>query len=354
MELKRSVLVPYAAEAMFDLIEQAEHYPLFLPWCVGARILERSDDWVAARIEFKYLQVRFGFQTRNPKRRPEWLQVRLVEGPFKRFEGDWQLTPVGAHGCRIHFALNYEVSDGPLDKVAAKAAELVARSMLDAFVKRAQDTLPVLTTPPAVAVAPSAASIDATPSVASPEIPATPASATDTISPDSTPSETTMPQVDPALFEAVRACPLSQELSPEQAAVLASLMQMQSYAVREVVAPEGSVDNRLCVVVDGSLSVVKQLGGPEEALVNSLKPGDFAHELGFLDGSSRYASLVAAEPSRVLTLKRQDLESLVQTDPVILYRVMCAIVRTVHRIQTRLAVQSSELTNYIVKQHGRY
>ena len=55
----------------------------------GATILERSDDWVAARIEFSYLKVRFGFQTRNPKRRPEWLQVRLVEGPFRHFQADW-------------------------------------------------------------------------------------------------------------------------------------------------------------------------------------------------------------------------------------------------------------------------
>ena len=77
MEIKRSVLVPFAREEMFDLIEQAEHYPQFLPWCTTANILERSDEWVAARIDFKYMQVRFGFQTRNPKSRPEWLKVRL-------------------------------------------------------------------------------------------------------------------------------------------------------------------------------------------------------------------------------------------------------------------------------------
>jgi hypothetical protein len=29
-------------------------------------------------------------------------------------------------------------------------------------------------------------------------------------------------------------------------------------------------------------------------------------------------------------------------------------VRTVHAAQTRLAMQAAELTNYIVKQHGRY
>ena len=52
LEIRRSVLVPYTAEGMFDLIEHAEDYPKFLPWCVAATILERSDDWVAARIDF--------------------------------------------------------------------------------------------------------------------------------------------------------------------------------------------------------------------------------------------------------------------------------------------------------------
>ena len=148
MELKRSVLVPYTAEGMFDLIEQAEHYPKFLPWCVAATILERSEDWVAARIEFSYLKVRFGFQTRNPKRRPEWLQVRLVEGPFRHFQADWRLRQLGHLGCKVEFDLAYEVSDGVLDRMAAKAVDVVSRSMMDAFIRRAEATLPLIGAPP--------------------------------------------------------------------------------------------------------------------------------------------------------------------------------------------------------------
>lgn len=135
------MLVPYSAESMFDLIERAELYPQFLPWCTAATILERSDDWVAARIEFTYRQFSFGFQTRNSKCRPEWLQVRLVEGPFRHFHGDWRLVLLGDLGCRISFDLSYEISHGLLDKLALPAVELVARSMMDAFVKRAENTL---------------------------------------------------------------------------------------------------------------------------------------------------------------------------------------------------------------------
>jgi ribosome-associated toxin RatA of RatAB toxin-antitoxin module len=148
LELRRSVLVPYAAEGMFDLIEHAEDYPKFLPWCVAATILERSDDWVAARIEFSYMKVRFGFQTRNPKRRPEWLQVRLVEGPFRHFQADWRLRPLGELGCKVEFDLAYEVSDSVLDRMAAKAVDVVTRSMMDAFIRQAEATLPAIAAPP--------------------------------------------------------------------------------------------------------------------------------------------------------------------------------------------------------------
>jgi ribosome-associated toxin RatA of RatAB toxin-antitoxin module/CRP-like cAMP-binding protein len=384
LDLRRTVLVPYAVESMFDLIEQAEHYPQFLPWCVSAKILERSDEWVAARIDFKYLHVRFGFQTRNPKRRPEWLQVRLVEGPFKRFQADWRLTPLGTQGCRISFDLSYEVSDGLLDRVAVRAVEMVSRSMMDAFVKRAEATLqPAASLPPTTPVAapdtvpvpmpvpmpvPFPASDAAPPLTTPPAAPPSPPKPTPTPTPTddvatraagpapnpSTPREPTMTTVDPVLLEAVRACPLSAELNPQQAATLASLMELHTFAPRQVLAPEGSTDNRLYVVVDGSLSVVKGVGTPDEALLITLNPGDFAHELGFLDGAARYASLLAASQAHVLSLEREKLESLITTDPLVLYRVMCAIVRTVHRIQTRLSMQASELTNYIVKQHGRY
>jgi ribosome-associated toxin RatA of RatAB toxin-antitoxin module/CRP-like cAMP-binding protein len=337
LEIRRSVLVPYSAEGMFDLIEQAEHYPQFLPWCVGATILERSDDWVAARIEFNYMHVRFGFRTRNPKRRPEWLSVRLVEGPFRRFQADWQLTPLGRQGCKVAFDLTYEVSDGVLDRLAARAVDVVSRSMMDAFIQRAEATLGVPSAPAALPL---------------PRVPASPPAAGNSVS--ITTTGNTMNTHAAAPLDLVRASPLAQDMSADEAAVLAPLLTLQAVPAKQVLAREGTVDNRLYVLVEGSLAVVKQAGTSDEAQLHLLAPGDFAHELGFLDGAARYASLVAATDSRVLVLEREKLESLIDSHPRVLYRVMCAIVRVVHRVQTRLAVESSELTNYIVKQHGRY
>ena len=70
MEVRKTVLVGHSAERMFDLIEEAEHYPDFLPWCAAATIVERDASVVAADITVDYHGVRFHFRTRNPKRRP--------------------------------------------------------------------------------------------------------------------------------------------------------------------------------------------------------------------------------------------------------------------------------------------
>jgi CRP/FNR family transcriptional regulator, cyclic AMP receptor protein len=158
----------------------------------------------------------------------------------------------------------------------------------------------------------------------------------------------------PALYDAVKASRLAEGLTAEQVAVLSARLTLQPVQPLQVLAREGDVDHRLYAVVQGSLTIVKHMGTPDETVLATLNAGDFAHELGFLDGAPRHASLLAATAGQVLVLEREQLESLIDTHPRILYGVMCAIVRTVHRVQTRLASQAIELTNYVVKQHGRY
>ena len=345
MELQRSVLLPYAAHDMFDLVERAEHYPQFLPWCVGATIHERSDEWVAARLEFSYLNLRFGFATRNQKRRPRSLHVRLVDGPFKHFHGDWLFTPLGTQGCKVSFSVNFEVAQGYLDALAAPAVQAVARAMLEAFVQRAAATLPALLPEvlPALVPAPLPGFVPAQGLVLE-------AAHTG----DVQPTEATVTTADTPLLDTVRASPLARHLTADEASVLAGALSMSGFAAHAVLAPEGASDHHLYVVVSGALGVVKHHGQPDETLLTQLGPGEMAHELGFLDGAERYASLVAQRDTQVLVLTRAALEGLIDRHPRLLYGVMRAIVKTVHATQTRLALQASELTNYIVKQHGRY
>ena len=85
-----------------------------------------------------------------------------------------------------------------------------------------------------------------------------------------------------------------------------------------------------------------------------LHEGEMAGELGFIDGLEHSAALRAIGDCEVFSLKREKFELLMNDDPDLVYKVMRAIVRTVHSILRRMNIQYVEMTNYIYKQHGRY
>ena len=159
---------------------------------------------------------------------------------------------------------------------------------------------------------------------------------------------------DSTKVDALRSTRLAAELSADELRVLADLAALRDLKQGEVLAHEGAVDNHIYAILSGTLGVVKSHGTPDAVTINTLSAGDFVGEMGFMDGSEAYASKVALGVTHVLGLEREKLESLIDTHPRIVYRVMRAIIRGVHQIQRRLSMQQSELSNYIFKQHGRY
>jgi CRP/FNR family transcriptional regulator, cyclic AMP receptor protein len=159
---------------------------------------------------------------------------------------------------------------------------------------------------------------------------------------------------DQSKYDALRGTKLAAELTDAQCRTLAEVVTLRDLREGEILVGEGTTDNHLYVIVKGVLGVVKGNGTPDATTLHTLATGDFADELGFLDDTVYYASKVALADTRVLGIEREKLESLLTSEPEIVYRVMRAIIRTVHQIQRRLSMQSVELTNYIYKQHGRY
>lgn len=156
------------------------------------------------------------------------------------------------------------------------------------------------------------------------------------------------------ILEGLGTSKLAVELNDEERSILAEAMTLRDLKHGDVLVAEGSTDDHLYVVASGGLGVVKAAGTTNELTLAAIRPGDVVGELSFLDGSQRYASLVALSDTRVLGLSRDALEGLLDTRPKVVYHVMRAIVRVVHEIQRRLSMQTAELTNYLYKTHGRY
>jgi ribosome-associated toxin RatA of RatAB toxin-antitoxin module len=133
----KSVLVPYSAQQMFDLVERVEDYPKFLPWCGGARILQQTTEETLAQIDIDYYGVHTHFTTANRNQPPERIVISLRDGPFRRLDGIWQFRALSDFACKVEFELNYEFATPVLEGLIGPVFGRIADSFIDAFVKRA-------------------------------------------------------------------------------------------------------------------------------------------------------------------------------------------------------------------------
>lgn len=137
----RSALVPFSAEAMYQLVNDIEAYPQFMDGCVGAQILARSDDSVEARLDLAKGRLRYSFTTRNRLLPPERIELSLVEGPFESFNGSWSFRTLGEDACKVELQLSFEMSGRLMNFAARKMFDGIANQMVDALVKRAHQLL---------------------------------------------------------------------------------------------------------------------------------------------------------------------------------------------------------------------
>ena len=138
--VKRTVLVPFSAGAMFDLVDRVDAYPQFLPWCAGARVLESRDGGKTARIDIDYHGVRAHFTTDNANHRPESIVITLKDGPFRHLHGEWRFIALAADACKIEFEIAYEFKTYILERVVGPVFSHIANTFIDAFVRRAESS----------------------------------------------------------------------------------------------------------------------------------------------------------------------------------------------------------------------
>jgi len=144
-QVKKSVLLWYTPQEMYELVTQVERYPEFLPWCNKVEVLAREDDTVTAKLHLSYAGVRHAFTTRNTNARGSSVRMELVDGPFSRLHGLWDFVPLNKPGttgepsaCKIAFELNYAFSSGALEAVVSPVFDRIANTFVDSFVQRAE------------------------------------------------------------------------------------------------------------------------------------------------------------------------------------------------------------------------
>jgi ribosome-associated toxin RatA of RatAB toxin-antitoxin module len=137
--IQKSALVKFSAQQMFDLVNDVEAYPRFLPWCGGSRIIKREDDIVEAELLISKGGFKKSFSTRNKTEKGLSMTISLMNGPFSSLEGIWNFIPLREDACKISLDMEFEMS-GKLASIAFGAVfNQICNTMVSSFTARAKE-----------------------------------------------------------------------------------------------------------------------------------------------------------------------------------------------------------------------
>jgi ribosome-associated toxin RatA of RatAB toxin-antitoxin module len=139
--VNKSVLIWYSPQEMYALVTNIAAYPQFLPWCDHSQILAEDALGVTAEVGISFGGVRQTFTTRNTHVSGAQVGMQLVKGPFSKLEGQWSFHALGdgsQRACKVELVLNYGFDNAALGALIGPVFDKIAASLVDAFVKRAQ------------------------------------------------------------------------------------------------------------------------------------------------------------------------------------------------------------------------
>jgi ribosome-associated toxin RatA of RatAB toxin-antitoxin module len=136
-QIRRSAIVQRTDAQMFALVNDVESYPRRFKWCVAAHALDQGDNVLIARLELRVGGFTQAFSTRNTLAPPRSIDMQLVDGPFSTLKGGWTFAPLGATGCKVSLALDFEYAGRLMAPIMRAGFEKLADRLVDEFCRTA-------------------------------------------------------------------------------------------------------------------------------------------------------------------------------------------------------------------------
>lgn len=140
---------------------------------------------------------------------------------------------------------------------------------------------------------------------------------------------------------------LGKDLTADDCAILSKIVSFRTLKEGEILFSAGESTHELYVLITGKVDVTKDTSPDEWITLHTLRAGDMAGEMSFIDGTSHSLTLRANGQSELLCLPREAFEALLTSNPHVVYHVMRAITRTMHQTLRRMNSQLIEMNRFI-------
>jgi len=137
-EVSRSALLMYSAQEMYDLVNDVNAYPEFLPGCSETQVLIDELNLMKASVKVAKAGISQTFVTENTLVPNQSITMNLIEGPFKHLTGGWTFTPLDEQACKVSLDLQFEFSSSLIELAFGRIFHELVGSMVKSFSNRAK------------------------------------------------------------------------------------------------------------------------------------------------------------------------------------------------------------------------
>ena len=149
--------------------------------------------------------------------------------------------------------------------------------------------------------------------------------------------------------EILRNIPLFALLDDEEAAVLASQVEVKTFAPRERIYKIGDLDGQAYMVVSGKIRVFSVDEDHQEVVVDEPGNGDFFGFASMLEQTPHQTNAMALEASECLEVSRDDIAVLLKRKPMAGMDLLTAQGRQFHAAQGLVRGRASRNANEVIE-----
>jgi CRP/FNR family transcriptional regulator, cyclic AMP receptor protein len=135
-----------------------------------------------------------------------------------------------------------------------------------------------------------------------------------------------------SMSDALAAVPLFAGLDADGLTSMTRGMRVRRFRRGETIFHLGDPGDALFIVMAGSIKITLPADTGDEAILATLRPGDFFGELALLDGAPRSATAVAIEATETYILPREQFRELIATEPVMREALLATLAAEVRRL----------------------
>lgn len=130
----------------------------------------------------------------------------------------------------------------------------------------------------------------------------------------------------------LRRCRLFRDLEADLVAAIVNSMSTRRYRRGEVIFHQGDPGDALHIVSRGRVKIVLTSPEGDEAIIATVRPGDFFGELTLIDGAPRSATATAVERVETMVLARDRFRNLLETNAVLRDNLEVSLAAEVRRM----------------------